>query len=69
MIKNLWTVLESMPSREFERAVREAEDAGLQGVWVPQLFSPPFPAMAAEGSGGCVSRAGSGGDLRRPADA
>jgi alkanesulfonate monooxygenase SsuD/methylene tetrahydromethanopterin reductase-like flavin-dependent oxidoreductase (luciferase family) len=47
MPKNLWTVLESMPGKEFERAIREAEDAGLQGVWIPQLFSPPFPAMAA----------------------
>jgi len=47
MVKNLWTVLESMPGQEFERAIREAEDAGLQGVWIPQLFSPPFPAMAA----------------------
>jgi probable F420-dependent oxidoreductase len=47
MIKNVWTVLESMPRKEFERAVREAEDAGLQGIWIPQLFSPPFPAMAA----------------------
>jgi len=47
MIKNLWTFLESMPGKEFERAVREVEDAGLQGIWIPQLFSPPFPAMAA----------------------
>jgi probable F420-dependent oxidoreductase len=47
MIKNLWTLLESMPGNEFERAVREAEDAGLQGIWIPQLFNPPFPAMAA----------------------
>jgi probable F420-dependent oxidoreductase len=47
MTKNLWTFLESMPSKEFERAVREAEEAGVQGIWIPQLFSPPFPAMAA----------------------
>lgn len=47
MTTKIWTFLESMPAREFERAVREAEAAGLDGVWIPQLFSPPFPAMAA----------------------
>ncbi|MET0153720.1 MAG: LLM class flavin-dependent oxidoreductase [Candidatus Binatia bacterium] len=60
MTANLWTVLESMPSQEFERAVREAEDAGLQGIWIPQLFSPPFPAMAAAAMVSTRLRIGSG---------
>jgi alkanesulfonate monooxygenase SsuD/methylene tetrahydromethanopterin reductase-like flavin-dependent oxidoreductase (luciferase family) len=60
MVKNLWTVLESMPGKEFERAVREAEDAGLQGVWIPQLFSPPFPAMAAAAMASTRLQIGSG---------
>lgn len=47
MAMKLWTFLESMPGKEFERHVREAEDAGLHGLWIPQLFSPPFTAMAA----------------------
>ncbi len=71
MTKNLWTVLESMPSREFERAVREAEDAGLQGIWIPQVFSPPFPAMAAAAMVSTRLKIGSGVALaftRSPAE-
>jgi alkanesulfonate monooxygenase SsuD/methylene tetrahydromethanopterin reductase-like flavin-dependent oxidoreductase (luciferase family) len=60
MTTNLWTVLESMPGKEFERAVREAEDAGLQGIWIPQVFSPPFPAMAAAAMVSTSLRIGSG---------
>jgi alkanesulfonate monooxygenase SsuD/methylene tetrahydromethanopterin reductase-like flavin-dependent oxidoreductase (luciferase family) len=60
MTANLWTVLESMPGKEFERAVREAEEVGLQGIWIPQVFSPPFPAMAAAAIVSTRLRIGSG---------
>jgi probable F420-dependent oxidoreductase len=47
MINRYWTVVQPMPADALQRVVREAEDSGLEGIWVPQLFSPPFPAMAA----------------------
>ncbi len=36
-----------MPAAEIARRVREFEDQGLYGFWAPQLFSPPFPTLAA----------------------
>jgi alkanesulfonate monooxygenase SsuD/methylene tetrahydromethanopterin reductase-like flavin-dependent oxidoreductase (luciferase family) len=47
MVRKFWSMLQSMPADELQRFVREAEDRGLEGIWVPQLFSPPFPTMAA----------------------
>jgi len=35
------------PGDALARAVREAEDAGLEGIWAPQLHSPPFVTLAA----------------------
>jgi alkanesulfonate monooxygenase SsuD/methylene tetrahydromethanopterin reductase-like flavin-dependent oxidoreductase (luciferase family) len=60
MTTKIWTFLEAMPAKEFERAVRDAEEAGLDGVWIPQLFAPPFPAMAAAAMASSRLRIGSG---------
>jgi probable F420-dependent oxidoreductase len=35
------------PAETLTRTVREAEDAGLEGIWAPQLHSPPFVTLAA----------------------
>src|SRR5687768_10430893 len=43
----LWAVLEPAAPEALRREVEAAEAAGLEGIWVPQLWSPPFPAMAA----------------------
>src|ERR1700681_3327719 len=42
-----WELIQAMPAAEMTRRMQEFEDLGLYGVWVPQLFSPPFPTLAA----------------------
>jgi alkanesulfonate monooxygenase SsuD/methylene tetrahydromethanopterin reductase-like flavin-dependent oxidoreductase (luciferase family) len=42
-----WELVQAMPAAEMTKRMREFEDLGLYGVWVPQLFSPPFPTLAA----------------------
>jgi probable F420-dependent oxidoreductase len=43
----LWKVMQAMPAAQIASFARAAEDAGVDGIWAPQLFSPPFPALAA----------------------
>jgi probable F420-dependent oxidoreductase len=43
----LWKVMQATPAAEVARFVRAAEDAGVDGIWAPQLFSPPFPTLGA----------------------
>ncbi len=45
--RNYWQVVMAAPSDALARTVREAEDAGLEGIWSPQLHSPPFVTLAA----------------------
>jgi len=42
-----WQVVMAAPPDILARIVREAEDAGLEGIWAPQLHSPPFVTLAA----------------------
>jgi alkanesulfonate monooxygenase SsuD/methylene tetrahydromethanopterin reductase-like flavin-dependent oxidoreductase (luciferase family) len=42
-----WEMIQAMPAAEMTRRIREFEDLGLYGLWVPQLFSPPFATLAA----------------------
>ena len=56
----LWAVLEPAAPDSLRREVEAAEAAGLEGVWVPQLWSPPFPAMAAIAQMSRSLRIGSG---------
>lgn len=45
--RNYWQVVMAAPAEQLARTVREAEDAGLEGLWAPQLHSPPFVTLAA----------------------
>src|SRR5580704_14746932 len=42
-----WQVVMAAPAETLTRTAREAEDAGLEGIWAPQLHSPPFVTLAA----------------------
>ncbi|MGH7803292.1 MAG: LLM class flavin-dependent oxidoreductase, partial [Candidatus Binatia bacterium] len=55
-----WAVVEPMPADELRRVVGELEGAGLDGIWVPQIFSPPFPTMAAAAMATSSLKIGSG---------
>lgn len=45
--RKYWQVVMAAPGDALARTVREAEDAGLEGIWAPQLHSPPFVTLAA----------------------
>lgn len=60
MATKYWAMVQPMPAEALQRVVREAEDSGLEGIWVPQLFSPPFPAMAAAAMASQSLKIGSG---------
>jgi alkanesulfonate monooxygenase SsuD/methylene tetrahydromethanopterin reductase-like flavin-dependent oxidoreductase (luciferase family) len=49
-----------MPAAELTGRMREFEDLGLYGAWVPQLFSPPFATLAAVAMASTRLRIGSG---------
>jgi len=58
--RNYWRVVMATPAEALARTVREAEDAGLEGIWVPQLHSPPFVTLAAAAMVSKRLRLGSG---------
>jgi probable F420-dependent oxidoreductase len=45
--RRYWQVVMAAPADALARTVREAEDAGLEGIWAPQLHDPPFVTLAA----------------------
>jgi probable F420-dependent oxidoreductase len=45
--RHYWQVVMAAPPEALTRTVCEAEDAGLEGIWCPQLHSPPFVTLAA----------------------
>ncbi len=45
--RKYWQVIMAAPGDALARTVREAEDAGIEGIWAPQLYSPPFVTLAA----------------------
>jgi alkanesulfonate monooxygenase SsuD/methylene tetrahydromethanopterin reductase-like flavin-dependent oxidoreductase (luciferase family) len=47
MKRKYWEIVQAMPSTELESTVRRFEELELDGVWVPQLHSPPFVTLAA----------------------
>jgi alkanesulfonate monooxygenase SsuD/methylene tetrahydromethanopterin reductase-like flavin-dependent oxidoreductase (luciferase family) len=58
--REYWEIVQSMPAAEMTRLMREFEDLGLHGVWVPQLHAPPFPTMAAAAMASTKLKIGSG---------
>ena len=45
--KPVWAELPVLPAAELVPLVQRWEDAGIEGVWTPQIFGPPFIALAA----------------------
>jgi probable F420-dependent oxidoreductase len=56
----LWKVLQATAAAEIASFVRAAEEAGVDGVWAPQLFSPPFPTLAAAAMASTKLKLGTG---------
>jgi len=47
MKRKYWELIQAMPAVDLEATVRRFEELDLDGVWVPQLHSPPFVTLAA----------------------
>src|SRR6185503_1395276 len=45
--RKYWGLVPPMPAAMLTGACRQIEAAGLEGIWVPQLWSPPFLALGA----------------------
>ena len=45
--RRYWGVLTPQPATNLAQAVKEAEGFGLEGLWVAQIYSPPFTTLAA----------------------
>src|SRR5208337_2050967 len=45
--RRYWGIVTPMPAAGLTHFVREAERMGLEGLWAPQLFGPPFIGLAA----------------------
>jgi alkanesulfonate monooxygenase SsuD/methylene tetrahydromethanopterin reductase-like flavin-dependent oxidoreductase (luciferase family) len=60
MKHNYWEVVQAMPAAELASLLKRFEDLGLYGIWSPQLFSPPFPTLAAAAMASTKLQLGSG---------
>jgi probable F420-dependent oxidoreductase len=57
----LWKVMQTTAAAaQIANFARAAEDAGIDGIWAPQLFSPPFPALAAAAMASSKLKLGTG---------
>ena len=45
--RRYWGLITPMPAAALAEVARQSEAAGLEGLWAPQLWGPPFVAMAA----------------------
>lgn len=45
--RRYWGVLTPLPAAILGQVVRQAEAFGMEGLWAPQLFGPPFMPLAA----------------------
>lgn len=57
---NYWETVQAMPAAELASLLKRFEDLGLYGIWSPQLFSPPFPTLAAAAMASTKLQLGSG---------
>jgi probable F420-dependent oxidoreductase len=60
MKRKYWEILQAAPAADIAQTVRRLEDLGLDGVWAPQLHSPPFPTLAAAAMTSTKLKLGSG---------
>jgi alkanesulfonate monooxygenase SsuD/methylene tetrahydromethanopterin reductase-like flavin-dependent oxidoreductase (luciferase family) len=45
--RRYWGLLPTLPGAVLAQVVKEAEAIGMEGLWVPQLYGPPFITLAA----------------------
>jgi probable F420-dependent oxidoreductase len=45
--RRYWSVVLPMPAAALTQVVQQAEQAGLEGIWLPQLWSSPFTGLGA----------------------
>jgi alkanesulfonate monooxygenase SsuD/methylene tetrahydromethanopterin reductase-like flavin-dependent oxidoreductase (luciferase family) len=57
---NYWEIVQAMPAAELASLLKRFEDLGVHGIWSPQLFSPPFPTLAAAAMASTKLQLGSG---------
>ncbi len=55
-----WDLITAKPAVELAREVQRLEALGLHGVWAYQLFSPPFPTLAAAAMASTKLKIGTG---------
>ena len=58
--RRYWGILTPLPSAILAQMVKEAEALGLEGLWVPQLYGPPFVTLAAAAMASQRLKLGSG---------
>jgi probable F420-dependent oxidoreductase len=58
--RKYWGVVQPMPAEMLARACQQYESIGLEGLWAPQLWGPPFTTLAAAAMATKRVRLGSG---------
>src|SRR5262245_48517604 len=67
--RKFWGLVPPMPAAMLTEVCKQTEALGLEGLWVPQLWSPPFRALGAAAVSATRMKLGSGVALafvRRP---
>lgn len=50
-MRRYWTVITPMPAAFISALAKQAEDAGVEGLFAPQVYGPPFITLAAAAVG------------------
>jgi alkanesulfonate monooxygenase SsuD/methylene tetrahydromethanopterin reductase-like flavin-dependent oxidoreductase (luciferase family) len=58
--RKYWGVVQPMPAEMLAGACQQYESIGLEGLWAPQLWGPPFTTLAAAAMATKRVRLGSG---------
>lgn len=58
--KPVWAELPVLPASDLVPLVRSWEDAGVEGIWAPQIFGAPFTTLAAAAAVTCRIKLGTG---------
>jgi probable F420-dependent oxidoreductase len=45
--RRYWAVMSPLPAALLEQIVKQSEEIGLEGLWAPQLYGPPFLPLTA----------------------
>ncbi len=58
--RRYWGFVPTLPGAVLAQVVKEAEALGMEGLWVPQLYGPPFVTLAAAAMASNRLKLGSG---------